>query len=220
MTYNVLSLRMSVPAVVSVIRACAPDVVCLQEAPRFLFWRRRLDQLALATGLRVVSGHRRAGAVVVLVRPEIAVLASGETKLPWRFGKHRRGVATALLDLDGQRLAVASVHMSLFADERERHVPLIRAAVERLGGAVVIAGDINETPDGDVWRELATHYQDAYTVAPVGEGDTFSATHPRRRIDAVFADRSLRVVSAGVPDAPEMDKASDHRPVLAEVALD
>jgi endonuclease/exonuclease/phosphatase family metal-dependent hydrolase len=220
MSYNVLSLRMSVPAVVSVIRACSPDVVCLQEVPRFFFWRRRLDELARATGLRVVSGHRRAGAVAVLVRPEISVIDSGETRLRWKLGHHRRGVAAALLEIEGHKLTVASVHMSLYDDERARHVAAIRNAIEGYGAPVVIAGDINETPEGEVWRGLATHFQDAYAVAPSGEGDTFSAQDPRRRIDAVFVDRALTVIGCGVPAVPDMDKASDHRPLVAVLALD
>jgi endonuclease/exonuclease/phosphatase family metal-dependent hydrolase len=219
LSYNVLSLRLSVDAVIDVIKACRPDIVCLQEAPRFLFWRARLERVAAATGLTVAAGHRRAGAVAVLVARHVTVLEAGELRLPWRFGRHRRGVATALLDVGGQRLSVASVHMSLFESERMKHLPAIVSAAERHGVPVIIAGDLNEQDDGDVWRQLASRYQDAYAVAPDGLGDTFSARQPRRRIDAVFVDRSLPVLGCGVPDLPRYAEASDHRPLLARVAL-
>lgn len=219
LSYNVLSLRMSVPALVAVITGCRPDVLCLQEAPRFLFWRRRLARLASATGLRVVAGHRRAGAVAVLIGPDVALLAAAELRLPWQVGRHRRGVATVLLGVHGRRFAVTSVHLSLSGDERRAHLPLILTAAEQYGGPVVIAGDINEEDSGDVWIELARRYQDAYAVAPAGEGATFSAQHPRTRIDGVFADRSIRVIDAGVPEVPGIAEASDHRPVLARLSV-
>ena len=61
LTYNVRSLRDSARDVADVMRACGPDVVCLQEAPRFLFWRRKLARLAADAGLEVVTGGRSAG---------------------------------------------------------------------------------------------------------------------------------------------------------------
>lgn len=219
MSYNVLSLRLSVAAVVGVVNGCKPDVLCLQEAPRFLFWRQRLDRVAAATGLRVVAGHRRAGAVAVLVAADVTVVQTSVLRLKWRVGRHRRGVATALVDVAGTRLLVASVHMSLYDDERRRHLPLILAAAERHGVPVVIAGDLNEDADGEVWIELQRRYQDAYAVAPEGEGETFSARKPRRRIDAVFVDKRLPVLGCGVPDVPGIEDASDHRPLLARLSL-
>ncbi|MEP7055837.1 MAG: endonuclease/exonuclease/phosphatase family protein [Actinomycetota bacterium] len=219
LSYNVLSLRMSEQAVAAIIKACDPDIVCVQEAPRFLFWRRRIERLAAASGLRFVAGHRRAGAVAVLVGPRIELVEAGVTRLPWRVGRHRRGVACALVGVLGRRLVVASVHLSLHADERLAHLPLIVAAVERYAVPVVIAGDINEEDIGAAWLELGRRYQDAYAVAPVGHGETFSALHPRRRIDAIFVDRSVTVLSCQVPDLPEVAAASDHCPLLATLAF-
>lgn len=219
LSYNVLSLRMSEETVAAVITACASDIVCLQEAPRFLFWRRRLERLAAATGLRVVAGHRRAGAVAILVAPGVEVLAASVTRLPGRIGRHRRGVATALLGVHGRRLAVASVHLSLYADERAGHLPLILRAAERYEAAVVIAGDINEQESDGVWRQLAERYQDAYAVAPEGGRETFSAREPHKRIDGIFVSHSLAVLGCGVPGIPGLTEASDHRPVLARISF-
>ena len=52
MSYNIRSLRDDSAAVVRVIRAADPDVVCVQEAPRFLFWRRKCARLARDVGMR------------------------------------------------------------------------------------------------------------------------------------------------------------------------
>lgn len=216
-TYNIYAMRMSTAALTAVVTECRPDVLCLQEMPRFLFWRRRLRRFAAATGLRVASGHARAGAVAVLVGPRVEVFAASATRLPLRLGRHRRGVATALLEVSGQRFAVASVHMSLYAAERAAHLPRIRSAAEQYGVPAVIAGDLNETDTGAVWRELAARYQDGYASAPEGHAETYSAARPHKRIDGVFADQSFEVAGCGVPDIAGIADASDHRPVIARL---
>jgi endonuclease/exonuclease/phosphatase family metal-dependent hydrolase len=53
----------------------------------------------------------------------------------------------------------------------------------------------------------------------VGEGFTFTAANPKRRIDAVFVDPSITVRSATVLDGPHVAVGSDHRPVLVELAF-
>jgi endonuclease/exonuclease/phosphatase family metal-dependent hydrolase len=217
LSYNVMSLRMSRAAVVDVIRAAAPDVLCLQEAPRFFLPRRTLDRLAHAVGMAPVAGHARAGAVHVLVRPGIVVVSAGALRLSRDPARHRRGVAHALLEVDGVRLAVGSLHMSLYADERARHLPAVLSVVEQYRAPVVLAGDLNEQPDGQVWCDLADRYQDAYATAPDGGEHTFSAQRPSRRIDAVFVDRALRVVGAGVPALDGLVDASDHCPLVAVI---
>jgi endonuclease/exonuclease/phosphatase family metal-dependent hydrolase len=56
-------------------------------------------------------------------------------------------------------------------------------------------------------------------VVPAGDGFTYSARNPQRRIDGVFADPVLRIRSAEVIDTPDVMIASDHRPVLVELDL-
>ncbi len=217
LSYNVLSLRRGRSLVADVIKACDPDVVCVQEAPRFLFWRRRCRALAAAAGLEVVTGGRPAGANLLLVRPGLTVVARRSVKLPWRPPLHRRGLAMGLFRVDGREVVVAATHLSLDPAERLEQASL---ALRHLRGArrpAILAGDVNEDPPDPAWRLLATALQDAYATAPDGDGLTSTADNPRRRIDGVFVDRRLRVVSCGVPDVPGIKAASDHRPVLAVV---
>ena len=219
LSYNVLSLRMSYPAVVQVIRQCRPDVVCLQEIPRFFRWRKQLRRLAADCDLVAAAGHARAGAVALLTGPGVEILHTAAVKLPLRWGRHRRGAAVALLGVRDVRFAIASVHLSLYADERLAHLPLICAAAQRYGVPTVIAGDLNEEPDGAVWRALSTNFQDAYAAAPDGAAATFTAQVPRRRIDAVFVHPALKVAGCGVPDVAGVRQASDHQPLLARLSL-
>ncbi len=214
LTYNVRSHRDDWHAAASVIRACEPDVVCVQEAPRFLRWRSKRAALARESGL-VVATADRVGGLMLMTSLRVQVLSTSHVRLSKRPKLHQRAVVCAEVAVDGERWSVASVHLSLDDWERGVHVPEITAALSQYESPLVVAGDINETPDGAVWRELAQRWQDAYAGAPAGDGDTYSAAQPHKRIDAVFVDPRVEVVSCGVPDVPGMTVASDHRPVLA-----
>jgi len=219
LTYNVLSLRLGADRVAAVIRACEPDVVCVQEAPRFWAWRAKCARLALDAGLRVVAGGRPAAANLLLARPDLRVVEGRSVRLRWHPPLHRRGVAIGVLDVGGSPLVVASTHLSLDDSERLGQARLVADLVGRYAAPAVLAGDVNEDPDGPAYTHLATVLADAYAAAPDGDGLTSTARHPRRRIDGIFTDRRLEVVRCGVPDVTGLDEASDHRPLLAVVRV-
>lgn len=225
LTYNVRSLRDDADAVAAVIRACEPDVVAVQEAPRRLRWRSKRAALARKSGLLVATADRPGG-LLVMTSLAARVLSTRFAMLPKSPDLHQRAVSMAEIELRGARWTVASVHFSLDADERQRHLEPLWAALDGVDSPLVVAGDINEEPDKPVWQSLAARLQDAYAIAPDGPAETFRARQPRRRIDAVFADPSVEVVachavhgvgSEGAPGiSPDMlVAASDHVPVLA-----
>ena len=219
LTYNVLSLRRGVDRVAAVVAACEPDVVCVQEAPRFLFWRRRCRELAARSGLTVVTGGRPAAAVMLLARPGLRVTERRDVKLRWHPPRHRRGVAIARFEVDGYDVVVATTHLSLDPAERLDQAAAVLALLRGHGAPAVLGADVNEEPGAPAFALLAAEMNDAYAAAPDGDGRSSTAAHPRRRIDAVFADRGLRVLACGVPDVGGIEAASDHRPVLAVLDL-
>ncbi|WP_344453563.1 endonuclease/exonuclease/phosphatase family protein [Actinocorallia aurantiaca] len=218
--YNLRSLRDDPEAVARVVRACAPDVLCLQEVPRFGRWRVRRDALAAACGMTVLASRRQAG-LAVLGGPRTRLLESDYRLLSWTPPLHRRALALARIRVDGRPLAVASTHLDLAPGARLRHGMEILRLLEACPDPVVLAGDFNEGPEGPTWRLLAGVLQDAHAVAPEGGAPTFPSRAPRRRIDAVFADRGLRVLGCGVPEDASGDfpQATDHCPVLARIEL-
>ena len=220
LTYNVRSLRDDANAVAAVIRACEPDVVAVQEAPRSFRWRSKRAALARMSGL-VVATADRPGGLMLMTSLAAKVRSTRFAKLPKTPDLHQRAVSVAEIELRGSRWTIASVHFSLDADERERHLDPLWVAVDGAQSPLVMAGDINEEPDKPVWQSLATRLQDAYAVAPDGPAETFRARQPRRRIDAVFADPSVEVLGChAVHSRPGVTHdllvaASDHLPVLA-----
>jgi endonuclease/exonuclease/phosphatase family metal-dependent hydrolase len=216
MTYNVRSLRDDVGALADVVRSSAPDVLLVQEAPRFLRWRSKRAALAREAGL-VVATTDRPGGLCIMTALRVDLLDCGFTLLPKTDRRHQRVVVTATVrSSGGARWRLANLHLSTDNAERAAHLPAIIAELSKPSDApTVVGGDINEGPDGSVFSDLATRYQDCFAVAGRGTGLTSPALSPRRRIDSLFADPSLMVASCEAVGAPGVTTGSDHRPVLA-----
>jgi endonuclease/exonuclease/phosphatase family metal-dependent hydrolase len=220
LAYNIRSLRDDPMAVAAVIRACAPDVACIQEAPRFLRWRSKRAALAREAGL-VVATEDRVGGLLILAAMRTQVLSRSFSALSKAPKLHQRALATADVEVDGARWCVGTIHLSLEDEERLRHIEEIWSALPTDGQLpLVLAGDVNALPGEAGWQALTARLTDAAAVAPTDDINTYSAQHPHKRIDGVFVDPRVTVVSCGVPDVPGVAQASDHRPVLATLTLD
>ncbi|HEX6233007.1 MAG TPA: endonuclease/exonuclease/phosphatase family protein [Jiangellaceae bacterium] len=214
-TYNVRSLRDDRAAVIRVLRELDADVVCIQEAPRFFRWRSKCAALARESGLLYAGGGRTANGVAMLAAHRVDMSSLIEYRLSRTPRLIRRGVVSARIHKAGAWCTVASVHLGLDADERPRHWGEIVGLVDRYDSPVtVLAGDINETPEMPTWRAIAAEFTDA--GAP-DNAPTFSARNPRRRIDGVFVCGPATVQSHWVVDGPDVEVASDHRPVVADL---
>ncbi|MFC7643569.1 hypothetical protein ACFQX6_24340 [Streptosporangium lutulentum] len=160
----------------------------------------------------------------MLVGPGVRLLHGEGRLLRCFFGLERRAIAIAVVEADGQRMAVGSIHLDLDETARLHHareaVTLLQAVADRFDALPVLAGDINEQSDQPTWRHLAERLTDCYPVSPCGDGFTFPARGPHKRIDAIFAVAGLSVVSCGGGDADPADlvAATDHLPVVAELS--
>ncbi|MFF8829046.1 endonuclease/exonuclease/phosphatase family protein [Streptomyces sp. NPDC015131] len=228
LSYNVRSMRDDEDALARVIRACAPDLVLVQEAPRFFRWRKHAARLAAKSELLVLGGGATAAGPLLLCSMRVTVERTEDVLLPLTPGLHRRGFATAVVRIGGARLGLLSCHLSLQAQERYEQAGMLLDRLAALGTPhAVAAGDINERPGGRAFQRLAADLQDCWSVRPWGGERTWSAGAPDRRIDAVFATRGIEVLGCGVPrpqDLPGLDpedltSATDHLPVLAALRI-
>ncbi|MEU9578845.1 endonuclease/exonuclease/phosphatase family protein [Streptomyces chilikensis] len=227
LSYNVRSMRDDTAALARVIRACAPDVVLVQEAPRFAGWRKRLARLARESGLVVLSGGAPAAGPALLCSPRAAVERTEDVLLPLTPGLHRRGFATAVVRFGrAARLGVLSCHLSLRSAERYEQGGMLLERVRDLGVPHVLAGgDLNERPDGRAFRRVAGALRDCRAAAPWGGEFTSPAAAPAQRIDALFTTPGIEVLACGVPaglpgiDPADLRRATDHLPVLAALRV-
>ncbi len=217
LTYNVRALRDDRAAVADVVRRCDPDVVCLQETPRFLRWRSRCAELARECGLLYVVGGRTTGGVALMAHLRVDVCAMSESRLSKRPRLHQRGLAAAVVEKSGGRLLVASSHLGLDGLERTLHArEVLDRMTPRSTPYAVVAGDLNEPPGGNAWKILrGGGMRDPAPQA----GPTFPAREPAKRIDAVLVSEGVDVVDYRTVDDAAVARASDHRPVLAVVRI-
>ncbi len=223
LSYNIRALRDDGAAVSRVIRDADPHVVCIQEAPRLLRWRARTAAIARRSGLVVVAGGGGPAAGNLLLSSlAVDVVATHVVRFTKDQGLHLRATVIAVLHLAGRRFAVAGTHLDLAEAPRLRHVRELHTALDSYVPTdvpVIVAGDMNDDPGTPVWQALGARGRDAWAVAGSGAGLTSTAVQPSRRIDAVFVDERLPVLSAQVIGGADVLIASDHRPLLVEVGL-
>lgn len=216
MSYNVKDFTADRAAAARVVRTLRPDVLCLQEVPRRLTTEFRLPSFARACGLYWAGGRLGTGGTAVLTALRVRVHGASRRRLPVRFPDRTRGYAAVDVSLPGWvPITVLSVHLSLGAQERQRHAEAILSALPE---RAVVAGDINEGADGLAHRRLAGRL-----VLASGTQPTFPADNPRSALDVILASAGLPTVPPSEHDLADLDvedlaAASDHRPVWIDVA--
>ncbi|WP_399092218.1 endonuclease/exonuclease/phosphatase family protein [Streptomyces sp. BBFR2] len=226
LSYNVRSLRDDEAALARVIRGCAPDLVLIQEAPRFFRWRKAAERLARASGLTYVTGGATATGPMILATLRVHVERTADILLPRTPGLHRRGFATAVVRVGRARFGVLSCHLSLAAEERYAQAGRLLAELAALDVPYAVAGgDLNDRPGGRSFRRLAGELTDAWAARPWGGEFTSTPRAPHQRIDALFTTGGVEVLGCGVPHplpgvrAADLTAATDHLPVLAALRI-
>lgn len=214
-SYNTRDFLDDRAAAARVVRAIDPDVICLQEVPRRLGAPWRVARFAQACGMRWVGRHRGSGGTTIFVADRVEVSGSWHHRLTTALLDRTRGYAVAQLAVPGwPPLTVVSLHLSLRAEERLRHVDTVLSALDRLPGPLVVAGDLNELVDGPVHQRLSAPLRVVSGFVP-----THPARAPRQALDVVFASPDLVVVDGPpvVLAEPDVVAASDHRPVWVDL---
>lgn len=241
LTYNIhhgegTDGKYDLPRIAQVIKSVSPDIVALQEVDQGTARAGGVDQpaeLARLTGMEVVFGRNidfQGGGYGTAVLSKLPVKAAASEKIPSFYegtAEHpeQRAVQVVELGPPGEPgIVVLCTHLDYRPDERERmaSAELINRLASRYGDRLMLlAGDLNATPDSNVLRELEKHWKiagsDAKPQAADGESAkrlfTYPAEKPTKHIDYVLfrpADR-WQVVETRVLDERV---ASDHRPLL------
>jgi endonuclease/exonuclease/phosphatase family metal-dependent hydrolase len=219
LVYNVKGFRRGANNVARAISHLAPDVALLQECGP----RRRLKRFAGALGMDAIAVHRwfrRSIHDAVLVRPPWRVITYRLHRFPRAKGAIPRGALVARIGRAGTRLWVFSTHLGLHPGVRRRNAEELMNLVLALDEPAIVGGDLNEGPDGKAASWLAERLWDAWAQVGQGPGETFPGEDPTARIDYLFASEKIQVHEAAVIRTLEATVASDHLPLVVDVALD
>jgi exodeoxyribonuclease-3 len=241
LTYNIRYGGVGrVDPLASVINACSPDLVVLQEATR----PEVVKQLAARTGMIVwasTAGH----SVSFMSRVEIA---HHQWHRPTASRRAFLEVVPARGSLRVFGVHLSAVHSNWTERRRARELRAVLAGIERhQHGFHVVAGDFNTLAPGEtldilklpprlravVWvtgghirwetiKIMLDHaYLDAYrTLHTTEPGFTFPVRDPHVRLDYAFVPAAWAKRLEGcqvVHDHPALAAASDHLPLLAEL---
>jgi endonuclease/exonuclease/phosphatase family metal-dependent hydrolase len=216
LSYNVHGLGDDREALQSVVRTLAPDVVFVQEAPRRFRWRTRCADLAHAFGTYYAVGGLPSLGNVILTSLRVRLDDVWCQQYPLTPGRHMRGAAFARCSVDGQPFVAVGSHLSTDPIERPAQARRLKAAMADVTDPIVFGADLNDEPSGESWKILADGLLDA---GADGDVPTFPVRGPRRRIDAIMVDPRLRIERFEVVDSPDVRLASDHFPIVCDIAL-
>ncbi|MFI5491976.1 endonuclease/exonuclease/phosphatase family protein [Actinoplanes sp. NPDC051859] len=218
LSYNVHGLRDDRAALIELVRAAAPDVVIVQEAPRRWRWRHKCAALADDFGMVVAAGGLPSLGNLLLVSLRVRVHDTWCLRYPLTPGRHLRGAAFARCSVRGGQFTVSGSHLATDPAERPDQAAQWKAALSVVEGPLIAGGDLNEGPGGGAWRTVADGLVDTGGRGG-GAALTFPATLPRQRLDGLFVSADIEVARYDVIDSDVARRASDHLPVCADLLL-
>lgn len=217
-SYNLRGLKDDAATAAAVVRAVAPDVLLLQELPRYPGSDYAVTSFAREAGMLWSGRTRWVSGTGMLTGMRLLPTDSVDVRLPVALWENPRGYTMARVrSPHGPAVTVVSVHLSLRADQRVEHARQVLAATDvEDDGPLVVGGDLNENQTGAAWGAVATVLEPVSADRP-----TYPAAGPRHRIDAIFS-RGHGSAVPGDPDLLEgmpLARATDHLPVWVDLTF-
>jgi endonuclease/exonuclease/phosphatase family metal-dependent hydrolase len=228
MTYNIhhgegLDGKVDLLRIADVIKREHADIVALQEVDKGVARTARRDlpaELAALTGMTCVFSnnfHFQGGEYGNAVLSRFPVLRWTDAHYQMLRAGEQRGLLQLSLRVHGRELVFMNTHIDYRPDDSERlmNVGEIQAKLDEYHGRpVILAGDFNDNPGSRTHVKMKEQFDDAWELIGQGDGFSYPAEAPRKRIDYLWLskDKSVVPVKAWVPESD----ASDHRPLVAE----
>ena len=233
-TYNIhkcrgMDRRVRPDRIVKVLSELRADIVALQEVVSIEGFSREQDQarfVAEELGFHFAFGENRRhlggryGNVVLTRFP----IQSHQNYDISAGGRERRGCLRADLRYDDGTLHVFNVHFGTrFFEQRRQARKLIDEGIVTsadLLGPRIVLGDFNEWLRGSVTSTLSAHLNKANTRRNLKRSRTYPGPIPIFRLDHIYHDRTLRLKRLYRHKSRTALVASDHLPLVADLAVD
>lgn len=230
MTYNIhvgvgMDKKLDLQRIANVINEQHPDLVGLQEVDRGVKrteGRDEIAELAKLTSMNYAFAHNldyQGGQYGVAVLSRYPIGAIDHRKYENKRETERRGMIRVEVKVDGKTINFVNTHLDYqYEDGRLFETQQLLTFIYRQGATLIVVGDFNDEPMGSAYKLMVAGFEDAWrrNRAP-GEGFSYPADRPVKRIDYIFTRRSdrMRVKKAWVVNT----LASDHLPVVADLEL-
>ena len=236
MSYNIhvgvgMDKKQDIARVAEVIKDYHCDLVGLQEVDRGVERTGRVDEikeLARLTGMEYAFAHNldyQGGQYGVAILSRFPILAIDHRRYSSPLGHERRGFIRVEVEVKGRRLSFVTTHLDYqSAEGRLYEARQMLGALRDVRGPLIVTGDFNEEPSGKAYElVLQEGFADGWrrsrgpTHESPGDGATYPADKPKKRIDYVFyrgLGEDLPPFKAEDPSQAVPDTlASDHRPL-------
>jgi endonuclease/exonuclease/phosphatase family metal-dependent hydrolase len=139
-------------------------------------------------------------------------------------GREERGTLRTDVRIGRRLVHVFNVHLGTAHRERRTQAnrlldaDLLRAV--DIEGPRIVLGDFNDWTHGEVTRTLAAEFQFRDFAAHIRRTRSYPALLPLLHLDHIYCDHHLNIVRAGFQRDRLSLVASDHLPLVAELAIE
>lgn len=227
MTYNLRFGELaSMEEIGEFIKSENPDIVALQECDWDTHRERAprqngvkfVNRLADVTGLFGLYGKSidyGGGYYGIGLLSKYPIVRSERIKLPRNDSSEQRVMLRADIELpDGNIVTFVSTHLEVTTKEnRMIQVKFIEKQLRKVKNPVLLAGDMNATPDSPEMAELSKHWKN------LTDGTlTFSSKKPTVKIDYIYGKPADKMDLLET-EVPHEVKLSDHFPVISLITI-
>ena len=228
MTYNIhvgvgMDKKLDLQRIADVINRERPDLVGLQEVDRGVKRTEGKDEIAeLAAMTKMEYAFApnldfQGGKYGVAILSRFPIRKTVHTMFENKREAERRGMLLVEVEVDRQLLTFVTTHLDYqFEDGRLFETEQLLKHLGEVKGPLIVVADLNDVPSGSAYQLMRTKFDDAWVVSRAkGDGFSYPADKPAKRIDHVFSGHGVRAKKAWVVET----LASDHVPVVAELEL-
>lgn len=220
---NYITREIDFDVMANAIKACAPDVVSLNEMRNEGPGEEYQDQVSIlakktgmqgyfAEAIRFGEGDPYGNGLLSrfpIIDTKIFKIPAPEERI-YDDWYEDRCLLKARLKTDDGELCVMVIHVGLNPDEAERAIDTILENLE--SERCILMGDFNLKPDSPLIGKIVERMQDAAALIE-GEAYSYPSDNPNVKIDYIFASPDIKIESACIPEII----ASDHRPHTAVI---
>ncbi len=212
--------KLDLQRIADIINMYNPDLVALQELDVNTTRTNKVNQpesLSVLTGMNYAFSKSidfQGGEYGNAILSRYPISGKITHPLP---GKEKRSALEVQVSMTGiqNNVTFISTHLSLYKTEQAQSIEIINNLVKSHSDFVILAGDLNITPQSNEFQKLKSYWLNATSGSNLY---TFPAKKPTTQIDFVLAYPiaawkviDCKVINDGI--------ASDHRPILTKLEL-